>query len=595
VTIPASFDKSSLSWLDLSTLTQAELVNLNSPSSPDSNWLLQKDLDSCIDQNGVDIPDPAGLANTDYSSLGRGKYNLDKPIFAKMPGDNKWALHDLRTCFKGNTLDDPMIDSGGSMMKRAARSGPNEDGDSTTDMVTRCSNTQRNVFNEGSCKISYHPDACVSVPLPDPNDDYSSLTVNPGVGIADSVSKYLPHYAGPDYGGVVVCGSDNEVAPDENEDDTYDVLNRKVQSHRIDYSDQKRGVWVEVILAAEDQLCQKMGWNLHKIFATSTEMNPDSKNSETNINVLDNFVTSCFSTYREVMKKATFNDEMAEQLTYLRNKAIHTDWHRSGKLAWPDENYARENLQLHSIGLFKLGEDGIPKLDKFGKKIANYEQKHIFTAAKIWTGFVNSYRRGNYEDQDWATISRLDPLVIEDVVYRDWFPKIDLNGGYIGDQYPLCADLPIHHFLKKNARFRLLGGSSLPLSHEDRASWDGDEEVHRMALDPESSLYRNLCNPKNSSLPSSSLSLGTGSAVFNATFEAPFCQGSNKQCDSNDDLLDGRVNETNGPNTIDACSDGADTDTNYDTESVKRIIVESMKGTDLRGGELVKMQGFKRR
>ena len=53
-------------------------------------------------------------------------------------------------------------------MKRAARSGPNDDGDPRTDLVVRCSNDRRNLFNEPHCKISYDPDACVSQPLPDP-------------------------------------------------------------------------------------------------------------------------------------------------------------------------------------------------------------------------------------------------------------------------------------------------------------------------------------------------------------------------------------------------------------------------------------------
>lgn len=70
-------------------------------------------------------------------------------------------------------------------------------------------------------------------------------------------------------------------------------------------------------------------------------MNSDSQNSEANINVLDLYVTSCFSTYKDVIYKASFNEEMGAQLTFLRNKAVHSDWHLVGKLAWPDENYAR--------------------------------------------------------------------------------------------------------------------------------------------------------------------------------------------------------------------------------------------------------------
>ena len=111
-------------------------------------------------------------------------------------------------------------------------------------------------------------------------------------------------------------------------------------------------------------------------------------------------------------------------VTFATNKAVATDWHRSRKLAWPDENYARENLQLHSIGLLKLNDDGTPVLDHFGKRVANYEQKHIFSAAKIWTSFGPSVRRGNYEDLDWSGTSYLDPLVLKDVSERDWFPKV---------------------------------------------------------------------------------------------------------------------------------------------------------------------------
>jgi hypothetical protein len=186
-----------LSWIDISTLdTNTEIVNINADRTPDASWLLQKDLDTCQDKNGDEFPDPAGLAYTDYLSYGRGKYNLDKPIFAKLPGD-KWALHDFRTQFKANTADNPLEDGGGAAMKAAARSGDN--------LVVRCSNVQRNVFNEAKCRISYHEDACQSVPLPDPKDSYRVWMYDPGGGggTPEKMWKYLPSYAGPDNGGVV--------------------------------------------------------------------------------------------------------------------------------------------------------------------------------------------------------------------------------------------------------------------------------------------------------------------------------------------------------------------------------------------------------
>lgn len=94
---------------------------------------------------------------------------MDKPVFIKIPplvnvddgsvGPSRWAIHDLRTQFISNTMDSPNEDGGGSFMKRAGRTGLNPDGDekydeSTVALVTRCTNAQRNVFNERYCKIS---------------------------------------------------------------------------------------------------------------------------------------------------------------------------------------------------------------------------------------------------------------------------------------------------------------------------------------------------------------------------------------------------------------------------------------------------------
>ena len=108
----------------------------------------------------------------------------------------------------------------------------------------------------------------------------------------------------------VVCGAENEVAPDPMEDDSFHLTNRKLESTSIAYGNQKKMVWTEIALAAPDQLCQRVGWALQKVFATSTATSPDSSNSEANMNVLDNFVTSCFATFKDVITRASFNEEM---------------------------------------------------------------------------------------------------------------------------------------------------------------------------------------------------------------------------------------------------------------------------------------------
>jgi hypothetical protein len=109
-----------------------------------------------------------------------------------------------------------------------------------------------------------------------------------------------------------------------------------------------------------------------------------------------------------------------------------------------------------------------------------------------------------------------------------------------------------------------------------------------MSIHPGSQLYHKLCNPTNASLPSSTLLSGTGLAQHDSSFTAPVCRGSSNICDSGD-LLHGRASEVNAPNTIDGCSDGQDKNTTYN-ESVSRIVVRSINGDELRGGNVAKIQ-----
>lgn len=147
-----------------------------------------------------------------------------------------------------------------------------------------------------------------------------------------------------------MCGSENEVAPIPTEDDHFDVTNRKVHSGSTDYMGQKITVWFEVVLAAQDQLCQRLAFGLSKIFATSTMSNSDSINSETNIGVYDNFVASCFSTYRDVMKKVSFNQEMSEQreshLSFIFQR-FHTIHSRS--LFFSHSNIRHQQSRCHRL------------------------------------------------------------------------------------------------------------------------------------------------------------------------------------------------------------------------------------------------------
>jgi len=178
---------------------------------------------------------------------------------------------------------------------------------------------------------------------------------------------------------------------------------------------------------------------------------------------------------------------------------------------------------------------------------------------------------------------------MEQVRMKDWGPKINLFKGHLGDQYPQCVDLPEKHFLKKNAKYRLLGGSTLPLSQDDPNRSEGDPEVKRMKLDSDSKLYSKLCNQPNPPPLRDDLDDGTGEAEETESFTAPYCKGKSNECKSKALLQGGR--DPNDSKTIDDCKDGSNTQGSLYKEKMKKISVKSVNPlADLRGGELVKIE-----
>ncbi len=68
----------------------------------------------------------------------------------------------------------------------------------------------------------------------------------------------------------------------------------------------------------------------------------------------------------------------------------------------PDENFAREAMQLFSIGLYELNPNGTRKLDSFGQDVPTYGQTQIKEFAKIWTGLgISKVLPNMYTDEPY--------------------------------------------------------------------------------------------------------------------------------------------------------------------------------------------------
>lgn len=142
-------------------------------------------------------------------------------------------------------------------------------------------------------------------------------------------------------------------------------------------------------------------------------------------------------------------------------------------------------MQLFSIGLVKLNNDGTPALDANNNTIATYNNDEIQEFARVWTGFRRQQQRGNVEERG-INMNTIDPMAIH-LPWRDQYPKMGLNGKYIGDQYALCFELPSNSFLKRNAKYRLLGKAKVSDIQKI------PPEINPLTLDKSSPLYSQLC------------------------------------------------------------------------------------------------------
>jgi uncharacterized protein (DUF1800 family) len=83
---------------------------------------------------------------------------------------------------------------------------------------------------------------------------------------------------------------------------------------------------------------------------------------------------------------------MGFYLTFLRNRRPDP---ASGR--FPDENYAREIMQLFSIGLWELNEDGTHRLDEHGREIPTYDNTDVMNFARVFTGLSFGYTESSVD------------------------------------------------------------------------------------------------------------------------------------------------------------------------------------------------------
>ena len=104
----------------------------------------------------------------------------------------------------------------------------------------------------------------------------------------------------------------------------------------------------------------------------------------------DLLASQAFGNYRTLIEGITLNAAMGRYLNTAGNQKENA---ATGRL--PDENYAREVMQLFSIGLYELNADGSVKTDASGKQLETYAQDTVSQLARVFTGWNLDLPRGD--------------------------------------------------------------------------------------------------------------------------------------------------------------------------------------------------------
>ena len=139
--------------------------------------------------------------------------------------------------------------------------------------------------------------------------------------------------------------------------------------------------WKQAI-TAEDQLRQRVAFALSQIFVVS-QVNGDVSGRPRGLaSYLDMLGAHAFGNFRTLLEAVTLHPIMGLYLSHLRNQKENP---ATGRM--PDENFARELMQLFTIGLYELNADGSQRLDSRGRPIPTYDNADVEGLAKVFTGW----------------------------------------------------------------------------------------------------------------------------------------------------------------------------------------------------------------
>lgn len=230
----------------------------------------------------------------------------------------------------------------------------------------------------------------------------------------------------------------------------YQTLTATMQQHYLRYWDEPdpiidagiwsiftRSAWMQNNLTAPDLLRQRMAFILSQIMVINTNSDFFEDFATISTRYYDLLGDNAFKNYRGLLGDVAYSPAMGVFLSHFNNPKADPV-----KNTRPDENFAREIMQLFSIGLWELDEFGNRKRDTNGQFIPTYTNADIKEFAQVFTGLGSGLADGEFGttidniEQVNATFSTPMKMFqnFHDTSEKQLLKGVVLPAGQTGDQ-----------------------------------------------------------------------------------------------------------------------------------------------------------------
>jgi len=237
-------------------------------------------------------------------------------------------------------------------------------------------------------------------------------------------------------------------------------------------------------LTRQDQLRQRVAFALHQLIPVSgADLNGQAAWVAPTLQVFDR---NAFGNFRQILLDITLNAGMGEYLNMRGNSKIN-----------PNENYAREVLQLFSVGVDLLNQDGTPVLDGQGNHVPTYGQAEITEFARVFTGWNLSANKIWVGDNNTPVPNYTDPMILVNNTFNtaDTGQKTVLNGAILPACGASCANTTAGNTATRTYKTAELNLAIDNLfNHQNTGPYLCSQLIHQMVTSNPSPAYVGRCS-----------------------------------------------------------------------------------------------------